>query len=149
MATKPKAMSGTGVLTTVSTPLCKQNQIPQVIINSYENRQKSYNRLELDAALITSLTILLPLQKQTKTTTIYKILIKWSSMNQTGLRRWGPPRQVFPLTSSLDGRINLKKEKSPSAGIILDEFPSLLIFLISKTDLCILHMDIINKEMIS
>ena len=70
MATKPKAMTGTGVLTTVS----------QFIINSYENRKKSYNRLEIDAALMTSLTILLPLQKQT-TTAIYKILIKWSSMN--------------------------------------------------------------------
>lgn len=84
MATKPKAMTGTGVLTTVS----------QFIINSYENRKKSYNRLEIDAALMTSLTMLLPLQKQT-TTAIYKILIKWSSMNQTGLRPQGPPRQVF------------------------------------------------------
>lgn len=38
MATEPKAMTGTGVLTTVSTPVCKQYQFAQFIINSYENR---------------------------------------------------------------------------------------------------------------
>lgn len=59
---------------------------------------------------MTSLTILLPLQKQT-TTTIYKILIKLD-----GFTSLGTPKTSF--SDILNGRINLKKEKLPSAGII-------------------------------